>query len=58
MIQNKNQSILYTLTQIIYIKLVAGKWTIPFSVFNRLSTFPIWFKRVSDILVQKSLAER
>ena len=57
MIQNKNQSILYTLTQINYMWFVAGKWTIQFCVFKRFSTFPTWLKHVSDILMQKRLAE-
>ena len=57
MIQNKNQSILYTFTQITYIWPVAGKRTFQFCVFNRASTFPNWFNRVSDTLIQKLLAE-
>ena len=57
MIQNKNQSILYTFTQITYMWPVAGKRTFQFCVFNRASAFPNWFNRVSDTLIQKLLAE-
>ena len=40
-----------------YLKFYDPKQESKFCVFNRVSPFPTWFNRVSDILIQKHLAE-